>query len=111
MAYSKDVLKRARERLAVAKADRESLLQQHLSVAYSQVPRLAEIDRLLRQTMAAAIQAAFAQGADVQSMVEQVKQENLALQNERKALIDTNFAPGYLDETPICDCCGGSKKY
>lgn len=108
MAYSKDVLKRARERLAIAKADRESLLQQHLADAYCQVPRLAEIDRLLRQTMAATIQAAFTQGGDAQSMVEQVKQENLALQNERKAIIDAHFEPGYLDETPICSCCGGS---
>ena len=108
MGYSIEVLKRARERLATEKADRESMLQQHLANAYRQVPRLAEIDRLLRQTMATTIQAAFSQGGDVQAMVEQVKKENLNLQKERAALVAANFAPGYLDDSPICSHCNGS---
>lgn len=108
MAYCLDVVIRARERLAQAKADRESLLQQHLLEAYAKVPRLQEIDGLLRQTMAATVQAAFSKGGDVQAMVEQVKQENLTLQQERKALIESHFIPGYLDESPICPRCSGS---
>lgn len=108
MAYSTEVVQRARERLASNKADRESLIQQRLAEAYRQVPRLREIDRLLRQTMAAAVQAAFAKGENVQALVEQAKQENLSLQQERQALIDANFQPGWLDDSPICSCCGGS---
>ena len=108
MAYSMEVIKRARERLANAKADRESLMRQHLTEAYRQVPRLQEIDRLLRQTMAETVQAAFSKGADVESMVAQVKEKNLVLQQERKALVDAHFAPDYLDERPICSCCGGT---
>lgn len=108
MAYSKEVVARARERLAGLKADRESLAQQRLAEAYTQVPRLREIDRLLRQTMAAAVQAAFAKGENVQAMVEQAKQENLSLQQERQTLIETNFRLGWLDENPICPHCGGS---
>ena len=108
MAYSLDVVIRARERLASAKADRESMVRQHLLEAYAQVPRLQEIDRLLRQTMAMTAQAAFTKGGDVQAMIAKIKEENLHLQEERKALINAHFAPGYLDESPICGRCGGS---
>ena len=66
MAYSAEVVKRARDRLAAAKADRESENNQHLQEAYRRVPRLLEIDRQLRQTMALAAQAAFTKGVDVQ---------------------------------------------
>lgn len=108
MAYSKEVVIRARERLAGMKADKESLTQQRLSEAYRQIPRLWEIDRLLRQTMAAAVQTAFSKGADVQATMQQVRQENLRLQQERRELIEANFRPGWLDETSVCSHCGGS---
>lgn len=108
MAYSKEVVIRARERLASMKGDKESLAQQRLAEAYQQIPRLREIDKLLRQTMATTIQAAFAKGEDVHAAMEQVKQENLRLQQERKDLIEANFRLGWLDESPICAHCGGS---
>ncbi len=108
MAYSKEVVIRARERLAGIKADKESLVQQRLAEAYQQIPRLREIDLLLRQTMAATIQAAFAKGEDVHVAMEQIKQENLRLQQERRELIDANFRLGWLDESPVCSHCGGS---
>ena len=72
------------------------------------VPRLREIDRQLRMTMAMAAQAAFTKGGDVQSAMEEVKQKNLALQQERQQLVHLYFEEGYLDESPICDHCGGS---
>ena len=40
MAYSTDVVQRARERLAQARADRESENLRHLTEAYRRVPRL-----------------------------------------------------------------------
>jgi DNA replication protein DnaC len=108
MGYSVEVVKRARERLAQAKADRESENNQHLAEAYRKVPRLREIDRQLRQTMAMAAQAVFAQGGDAHAAMEQVKQQNLALQRERAVLVALHFEEGYLDDSPICDRCGGS---
>lgn len=108
MAYSAEVLKRARARLAQVKADRESENQQHLQQAYREVPRLKEIDRLLRQTMVLAAQAVFSQGGDVNSAMEEAKQANLALQAERKQLIEAHFCPGYLEDDPVCPHCGGS---
>ena len=108
MAYSAEVVKRARARLAQAKEDRESENRQHLAEAYARVPRIREIDMLLRRTMAQAAQAAFLQGSDGREMMEQVRLQNLELQQERAILAMEHFEPGYLDESPICDNCGGS---
>ena len=108
MGYSAEGVKRARARLAEAKADRESENQQHLAEGYARVPRLREIDRQLRMTMAMAAQAAFTQGGDVQAMMNEAKEKNLSLQNERRLLINQYFEEGYLDDSPICSHCGGS---
>ena len=108
MAYSKEVVQRARARLAQAKEDRESENRQHLAEAYDKVPRLRQIDILLRRTMAMAAQAVFASGGDVQAAMAEARQQNQSLQQERAWLIDTNFEEGFLDESPICDRCGGT---
>lgn len=108
MAYSAEVLQRARERLAQARADRESENQEHQARAYAQVPRLREIDRQLRQTMALAAQAVFSQGGDVEAAMNRAKEKNLALQQERAALVEANFEEGFLDDSPICTRCGGT---
>ena len=108
MAYSAEVIKRARARLAQAKEDRESENRQHLAVAYARVPRIQEIDIQLRRTMAQAAQAAFLQGNDGRELLEKARLENLELQQERAILAMENFEEGYLDDSPICDKCGGS---
>ena len=108
MAYSAEVVQRARARLAQAKEDRESENRQHLAEAYTRVPRIKEIDMQLRRTMAQAAQAAFLQGSDGRELMEQIREENLGLQHERARLAEENFEEGFLDETPICDKCGGS---
>ena len=108
MAYSAEVVKKARARLAQAKEDRESENRQHLAIAYARVPRIREIDMQLRRTMAQAAQAAFLQGSDGREMMDKVRQQNLELQQERAILAMENFEEGYLDDSPICDKCGGS---
>ena len=108
MAYSAEVLSRARARLAMAKEDRESENREHLQNAYRQVPRLQEIDRQLRATMAMAAQAAFTQGEDPAELLEQARRENLSLQQERAELVALYFEEGYLDDSPICENCGGN---
>ena len=107
MAYSKEIVRKARERLASAKADRESENQEHLAQAYAQLPRLREIDNQLRRTMSRAARAAFS-GGDVQAAMNQAREANQALQRERETLVRLHFEEGYLDESPICDRCGGS---
>lgn len=105
MAYSTEVVRRARERLAQAREDRESENRQHLADAYEKVPRLRQIDIALRRTMALAAQSVFVSGTS--DALENAKNANRALQREREALIAENFEEGYLDESPVCDRCGG----
>ncbi len=108
MAYSAEILQRARARLAREKEEKEEESRRHLALAYAQVPRLRQIDSELRRTMAQAAQAAFARGEDGRQAMAQVRAQNRSLQQERQALIEGNFEPGFLDESPICPKCGGS---
>ena len=108
MAYSNEIVRAARARLAQAKADRESLQQARLQQVYALLPRIKEIDLQLRRTMAMAAQAAFTQGVDAAAAMEQVKQANLSLQAERKALLEANFPADFLNEEAVCPHCGGS---
>ena len=107
MAYSAEVVRRARARLAQAREDRESENRQHLAQAYEKVPRIREIDMELRRTMALAAQAAFVQGGDARDAMAKIREANLALQQERAALAAVHFEEGYLDDSPVCDRCGG----
>ena len=108
MADSAEVVRRARERLAQAKEERESENRQHLAEAYARVPRIREIDIQLRHTMAKAAQAAFRQGSDGRAEMDAVRDENLMLQRERARLANMYFEEGFLDDIPVCDHCGGS---
>ena len=108
MAYSAEVVQRARARLAQAKEDRESENRQHLQEAYQQVPRIQEIDMELRSTMAKAAQMVFTSGGDAKKAMDQVRVQNLFLQEERAALVAEHFEEGFLDDSPICDRCGGN---
>ena len=108
MGYSAEVVRRARDRLAQAREDRASEDRQHLAEAYERVPRIREIDRELRMTMAQAAMAAFQAGTDGKKELEAVRDRNLALQRERARLVEENFEVGFLDEAPICEKCGGT---
>ena len=108
MPYSAQVVRRARARLAQEKADRESLQLQRMREAYDRAPRLKEIDMELRKSMAVTAQLVFVQGEEGKNALEQVKNANQALQKERAALIAENFPAGYIDDSPICENCGGN---
>ncbi len=108
MAYSPEVIKKARARLAQARADRESENRQNQDRAYARVPRLREIDRALSATMAQTIRAVYTEGGDVAQAMAAVRERNLALQLERRELIAANFEEGFLDDAPICETCGGT---
>ena len=107
MAYSSEVVRKARERLAQARDERERENREHLWIAYDQQPRLREIDRQLRMTMAQAARAVFA-GGDAERLMNEAKEQNLELQRERELIIEEQFEPGFLDESPICPTCSGT---
>ncbi len=107
MAYSAEVIRRAQERLARTKEDRESENRSKLEKAYEKVPALRELDRKLQGNMAKVAAAVFSGGGDLQQMMAKAKEVSLQLQAQRQELIDANFGPGWLKEAGVCTYCGG----
>ena len=109
MAYSEEILRRARERLEQARRARERENEAHRLAAYERYPRLAEIDRELRHTMTQLMATALRTGEDPAEAVARIRDKNLALQQERDWILEAgDFEEGWLDESPICEKCGGS---
>lgn len=108
MGYSAEVITRARARLEQARSQRAAENDARLREAYQKVPRLREIDRQLRQTMAQTLAAAFADGADAVAALNKARRDNQALQQERAWLVEDYFEEGWLDDAPICSICKGT---
>ena len=107
MAYSSEVVARARARLAQARQEREQEYAEHLRAAYARVPRLRQIDRELKLTMSRAALAVLDREQEPQAVMAQARERCEALQQERQWLLDDNFEDGFLDESPVCPKCGG----
>ena len=109
MAYSGEILRRARARLAAQKAENEQAEAARIAEVYEKYPRLREIDHAMRATMARIVAASFRRGEDPTAAVEQAKQENLKLQQERSWILEAaDLGEDYLDPVPVCPECGGS---
>ena len=105
MAYSEQVLERARARLEDARRERERENDIQRQIAHARYPRLPEIERKLRQTMSKLIANTLRHGEDPKEAVNKIKEENLALQREREWILESEE----LDyESPICSTCGGT---
>lgn len=107
MAYSEEVLRRARARLEQARFERERENEEHRRIAYERYPRLAEIDRELRHSMIQLTSVALRK--DGGEAVRKIRDRNLALQREREWILDASeFEEGFLDDSPVCSKCGGT---
>lgn len=108
MAYSEQVLRRARERLEQAKAAREREYEEHRRIAYERYPRLAEIDHELRVSMSQLMATVLRSGEDPAAHIAELRDRNLALQREREWILEAEFEEGFLDDSPVCTKCGGT---
>ena len=108
MAYSEAVLQRAQARLAQAKQQHDDETRSRIAAIYAQQPRLRQIDLSLRQTAARVMAVSFRRGEDPSAAMAELKKENLALQQERDWILESNdIDPDDLAETPLCPHCGG----
>ena len=73
MPYSNEIVRKARAELASRKADHEAKTLARLHTAYEKVPRIRQIDTLLRKSMVLAARSAFQQGGDARVTMEEVK--------------------------------------
>ncbi len=108
MSYSAEIVARAKQILSQQKADAQSRYNGRLQEAYAEVPRLREIDKQLRLSMSLAAKAIFSDGGDPVATMEEVKNANLLLQQERKAILAEKFPPDFLEEEVLCPHCSGS---
>ena len=110
MAYSEQVLRRAKMRLEQERQEQEYLFRRRQEEIFAKYPRLKEIERALKASTAKVVAAAFSAGKeDIHEVVAQMKAENLALQQERNWILESaEIDESELDATPICAQCGGS---
>ncbi len=109
MAYSEQVLQRARLRLAQAKEECRAESEARQEEIFRSYPRLREIDRELRKTASAAVAAAFRKGEDPAAAIAALRDQNLALQREREWILEAaDLDETALEPTVVCPHCSGS---
>ena len=107
MAYDAGVLRRATQQLERDRRERQEKAERLRRDVYAREPRLEQLDRQLQQTMAQLVAAALRQGDDPARAVRQVKERNLAIQQERAVLLGALGLPeDALDDKPACPLCG-----
>jgi len=106
MSYSETVLRRATARLEERRLQRQEGLAALREALYRDAPRVAELDRRLRETLPRVISAAFRQGEDPQRALTALRAENRTLQEERLRLIrEAGYRPEDLEERSVCPVC------
>ena len=109
MSYSPNVLRRAQARLTRRREERQARQEEQRRQVYARLPRVAEIDGLLRRTMAQVIAAALREGGDPTAEVADIRRKNQSLQRERAELLAGHgFPADALDDKPLCAKCGDS---
>jgi DNA replication protein DnaC len=109
MAYEPSVLRAATARLADQRRSREQRTETLRREIYRAIPRVAEIDRLLRKTVAEIATSALRAGRDPAPAIAVIRDKNMALQTERAQLLSARgYAANTLDGAPACPKCGDS---
>ena len=107
MAYDGKIMRRALrafEEERRVRQEREARLREDI---FRRSPRLREIERELRAAMARLVTVTFRRGTDPAEEVARLRTENLRLQEERQALLETLGLPAdCLEEKPACPLCG-----
>ncbi|MCD7946749.1 MAG: ATP-binding protein [Oscillospiraceae bacterium] len=106
MAYEREVMRRATERLEERRSARERNAEARRAEIYRKIPRIVQIDRQLQGTIAGIITASLRAGDDPAPSLAQVREENLNLQAERAELLVAHGYPyNALDEQYMCPIC------
>ena len=107
MAYDGVIMQRALARFDQARQRRAAEMEQRRRMLYARQPRLEEIERTLRGTMSRIVAAAAKKGEDPLPAIRALRDENLALQQERAQLLtELGYPADYLEDKPACPLCG-----
>ena len=109
MAYSQAIVQRAMQRLQGENEQNEQSSRARIAAIYERQPRLGEIERELRRTAAHVLAATFRRQGDPVAAMQQLKKDNLALQQERDWILQAEgLEPDDLTVQPLCPNCGGT---
>ena len=107
MAYSYTIVQRAMARLQSEKEQNEQSSRARIAAIYEKEPRLGEIERELRRTAAHVLAATFRRQGDPVAAMQQLKKENLALQQERDWILQAEgLEPDDLTDMRRDGLCG-----
>ena len=85
---------------------RQEELDRRTQEVFRRLPRVAEIDRELRGTVAKIMVSAFDRDTDPEPALRALEQHNLALQRERaELLVGAGYPYDYIDEKVQCQLC------
>ena len=106
MALDGKLLRRALDRYEEANRLRSEHARFLREEIYEKDPRIGELDRLLRSTVAEAAAVALAGGHDPEKAVAAIQERNLAFQEERaRRIAALGYPKGCIDEEPVCPLC------
>lgn len=112
MTYDGKLLARARSELEKQKSENRSEMLRRQGAVYACVPEIRDIDAALRSQMARLVRLTIAKGPGLGEELNRLREENLALQARRKALLTgAGFSEDYLDEIVSCPKCRDSGIY
>lgn len=107
MAYDGRVLRRALQRFEEDRQERDKRFQERRESIFRRQPRLRQIDAELRATTSRIISSALRRGTDPLPVLEVLRDENLSLQEEKRALLEKMGLPqDCLEDKPACALCG-----
>ncbi len=106
MTYDTKNMRRAQAKHEELIASHESALIKRRAKIRGEIPRLAEIDKLLRTSVIGAIHTALRRDENAEDKILAIRDENLELQREQAELLTANGYPyNYLSDVPMCDEC------
>lgn len=106
MQYDKKILSDLLREQEARREERARTIAAHCQEVYAHVPRIREIDTILRTTAAAVLRTALESGDDPTLAVSRLRDQNLQLQHDRtRLLLENGYAADYLDGKPDCPVC------
>lgn len=106
MALDPRLLARAKSALLDIRRNNEALLDSRKSKIYSAIPRVEQIDTLLRMQMPELARLTLAGGEDLTEKLTALRDENLSLQQEKaELLVVAGYTADYLEEIHSCPKC------
>ncbi len=106
MHFNREILSAVLRDMDAENNARTKLFSEHRAEIYKKIPRISEIDRALSNTAAAVLHTVLQNGIDPTEAIEQLRTQNLNLQDERRGLlVQAGYPANYLDEVPVCAQC------